>query len=98
MDSDGGGLRGPERHLVGVCALALADGVVDWGIRGDIHTREQPGTDAEYDTVLYDHPSACDWRRGDPQKGGGLDGASGCAGLSAAEGVCLLPGGGVADI
>ena len=40
MDSDGGGLRGPERHLVGVCTLALADGVVDWGICGDIHTRE----------------------------------------------------------
>ena len=23
-------------------------------------------TDAEYGAVLHDHPSACDWRRGDP--------------------------------
>ena len=82
----------------GVCALALADGVVDWGICGDIHTRERPGTDVEYGAVLYDYPSARDWRWRDSQKGGGLDGASGCVGLSAAEGVCLLPGGGVADI
>ena len=41
MDSDGGGLRAPERYLAGLCALALAHGDLADGTGGDIHPGEQ---------------------------------------------------------
>ena len=31
MDGDGGGLRAPEHHLAGLCAVALANGDVAVG-------------------------------------------------------------------
>ena len=89
MDSDGGGLRAPERYLAGLCPLALADGNLGYGQGRDIHLSKQHRVDAGYAEVLNNHSSACGrgWR--DTETDRGTDYRWGDPGLSAAEGVCL---------
>ena len=89
MDSDGGGLRAPERYLAGLCALALAHGDLADGTGGDIHPGEQHCADAGDAEVLDNHPPARDRGGGYPKAYRRANSRADCAGLPAAEGVCV---------
>ena len=98
MDSHHRGFRVIERHLAGLCPLALAHGNLADGTGGDIHPGEQHRADAGDAEVLDYYPPARDRGGGGTKAYRRANSRADCAGLSAAEGVCIQSAHRLADM